>query len=581
MTQVASPDTVRADFDGVQVGAVHGKPMRLTRNGARFFAEFDDPDSSGPRAAGRITREVVMITGSHNQQIYWYATGYGRLLGQLPGAYLIAEGQWIPRRSAVLSPPTDPVFAETGHWNAVCIACHATNGKPEFDTPFGSQAVETQSVNTRVAEFGIACEACHGPAEAHINANRSPLRRYRLHLFDAPDDTTTEPTTLTRDRSSQVCGQCHGIWEFGDAAAERQANSRGLPYRPGRELSETRFLAQPTKNADAPTMRTLVETDPGFIRDSFWLDGKVRVSGREYNGLIESPCFTHATDDARKLSCFSCHTLHKPPSDGRLVAEWANDQLSPGMDGNPACATCHPALSSSPANLTAHTRHQADSEGSRCYNCHMPYTTYGLLKTIRSHTVSNPSVEESTEFGRPNACNLCHLDRSLSWTAEALAARGRQEPGRLGGIGRGLTTDEQTVSAAVLWALKGDAGQRAIVAQAMGWSPAQTASGTGWMTPILAQLLDDPYDAVRFIAARSLRSLPGFQAFPYDFVAPPKQRYAAQLSAMRAWDSAGRGASTASNRRSGVLINPDGSLFVNEMLRIVRERDDRRVLLRE
>jgi hypothetical protein len=140
---------------------------------------------------------------------------------------------------------------------------------------------------------------------------------------------------------------------------------------------------------------------------------------------------------------------------------------------------------------------------------------------------------------------------------------------------------DQDLSAAVVWALKGDAGQRAIVAQAMGWKPAQEISGTAWMTPILAQLLDDPYDAVRFIAARSLRSTPGFQSFPYDFVAPQKARYAAQLAAMQKWDGAGRGTSVPPASRTGLLLGPDGALRVSEMLRIVKERNDRPVLLRE
>ena len=112
-----------------------------------------------------------MITGSHNQQIYWYATGQNRLLGQLPGAYLVSEQRWIPRRMAVLHPPAQRLYSETGHWNGTCIACHATHGKPQFDTPFGSAPIDTQVVNTTTAEFGIACESCHGPGQTHVAAN--------------------------------------------------------------------------------------------------------------------------------------------------------------------------------------------------------------------------------------------------------------------------------------------------------------------------------------------------------------------------------------------------------------------------
>ena len=95
-----------------------------------------------------------------------------------------------------------------------------------------------------------------------------------------------------------------------------------------------------------------------------------------------------------------------------------------------------------------------------------------------------------------------------------------------------LARRDRSVAASLLRLLRGDAGQRAIVAQAMGWGPAQHASGTDWMAPHLAQLLDDPYDAVRFIAGRSLRTLPEFSSFDYDFAAPVDRRRDAQRRVM-------------------------------------------------
>jgi cytochrome c552 len=593
MTQVAGPETVRASFDGVTVADVHGRPMRLERRGREFWAEFDDPDAEpapvgAPLVRGatlapppqarvevlerpRITRQVVMITGSHHQQVYWYATGRNRLLGQLPGIFMIAEQRWIPRRFAVLHPPSDPVFSETGHWNSTCIACHATLGKPEFDTPFGSQPVETQVVETTATEFGIACEACHGPSVGHAAANRSPLRRYSLHLTGRADPTTVLPTRLDPKRSSQVCGQCHGVWEFQDAAGERVANSRGLPYRPGDELTATRFVAQPTRNLDSPRMQALVAEDAGFVGDSFWPDGMVRVSGREYNGLIDSPCYRDAHETDRTLTCFSCHSMHKSASginDPRPVRAWADDQLAPAMADDTACTQCHQPIA---ANVPAHTKHRAGSSGSACYNCHMPYTTYGLLKTIRSHQVSSPSVASDVQTGRPNACNLCHLDQTLAWTSGYLEQWYKQPRAT-------LSADEQTISASLLRALRGDAGQRAIIAQTMGWEPAQRASGTAWMGPYLAQLLDDPYDAVRFIAGRSLRTLPEFRDFQYDFAAAPDHRRDSQRRVMAIWPRVRQQLPRATDER---LLIANGDLNVDAVLRLLKERNNRRVLLRE
>lgn len=570
MTQVATPETARARFDGVSVGDVHGRPMQLSTRQRQLWAAFDDPDWDGRGdAPPRIEREVVMITGSHHQQIYWYATGQQRLLGQLPGAYLIDERRWIPRRMAVLHPPGDPLFSETGHWNAVCLACHSTQGKPRLSSPFGSESVQAQTVDTTAVELGIACESCHGPGAAHVAANRSPLRRYGLHLAGEADATIVQPARLDPARASQVCGQCHGIWEFRDAAGEREANSRGLPFRPGDELRDTRFVAQPTVNGDSAEMRALLAADTGFVRDSFWPDGQVRVSGREYNGLLESPCFKDATDATRTLTCMSCHTLHQSSDDPRPRTEWAVDQLGHGALDNEACTQCHRPIA---ADISAHTKHAPASTGSACVNCHMPYTTYGLLKTIRSHTIGVPSAAETVAHGRPNACNLCHVDKTLRWTAEAMSRwYGQAAPS--------LTADQEQVSSMVLMALSGDAGQRVIAAEAMRWPPAQQASGTAWIAPQLIQLLDDAYDAVRYSAGRSLATVPGFASFKTDFVAEPRVRRQVQLAGMRQWDAT-RGPDRARFGIS-VMLGSDGRLLVDEMLRLLKQRNQRRMLLRE
>ena len=39
----------------------------------------------------------------------------------------------------------------------------------------------------KVAEFGIACEACHSEGREHIAANRNPFRRWKLHLTKSAD----------------------------------------------------------------------------------------------------------------------------------------------------------------------------------------------------------------------------------------------------------------------------------------------------------------------------------------------------------------------------------------------------------
>jgi len=525
MTQIATPETVVARFDDV-----------LEPRNGQLWAKYLEPDSS-QALNKRLQVRVVMTTGSHHQQIYWYATGNSRVLGQLPVIWLTADQQWIPRRAALMAPAAAHPMPETGAWNGVCVACHTTNGRPAFDTPFGSQPILAQTADTSATEFGIACESCHGPAAEHAARNRSPWRRYSLHFTGVPDTTIAQPQRLDAIRGSQVCGQCHSFWEFSDAEGERRANANGLPYRPGDDLAASRLIVQPTTNLESPRMRELLAADPGFVRDIFWSDGMVRATGREYNGLIESPCFTRATDARRTLTCFSCHTMHKTPDDRRSLDEWADDQLAANADGNRACESCHPTS-------TTHAHHLADSPGSSCYNCHMPYTTYGLLKTIRSHQISSPSVQASLDTGRPNACNLCHLDKTLAWTADAMR-RWYATPAPA------LDEDSRNVAASLVWLLRGDAGQRAIVAQSMGWMAAQQASGTGWLTPYLALLQKDSYDAVRYIAARSLKSLPEFRRAQLPRDSPQ------------------------------LLIKADGTFDAATVDRLVRSRDTRRVVYRE
>jgi hypothetical protein len=265
--------------------------------------------------------------------------------------------------------------------------------------------------------------------------------------------------------------------------------------------------------------------------------------------------------------------MHQTADDRRPIAEWADDQLAPQAVANGACLQCHDTFGG--GKLAAHTKHRADSSGSSCYNCHMPYTTYGLLKTIRSHQVSSPSASATLETGRPAACNLCHLDKTLDWTAARLSDwYGQRRP-----ADPAMGDDNRAVAASIVSLLTGDAGQRAIAAQAMGWAPAQKISGTNWMPPYLALLLDDPYDAVRFIAYRSLRSLPEYGSFTFDFVAAPPQRAALRRRALEIW----RDTRSRQGRRAdpALLFAPDGTFIEATLNRLTSQRNDRPVLWRE
>jgi hypothetical protein len=552
MTQVVKPGTVLADFDDVELHA-KGARYKLSRRDDEFRVDVESTGAERDRR--QASRRVVLSTGSHHQQLYWVATGLGRSLGLLPFAYLLEDRRWVPLEAIFMRPPGPERRSMVGEWNNNCIRCHATEAVPKL------AASDDDATDTHVLEFGISCAECHGAAAEHVRAHRDPIRRYRQRWSDKPDATVVQPENLSRRRMSQVCGQCHSV-SLRDPGELAHWNQRGFRFRPGADLHDTQTVVQ--RGERSATREQVMQWQPHFLHTKFGPDGMVRVSGREYNALLLTPCFQRG-----EMSCLSCHTMHKPASDPRPLSEWANDQLRAGMRTNAACGECHAKFAES-KQLVQHTHHKPESTGSLCYNCHMPYTTWGLLKAIRSHQIDSPSVQASLATGRPNACNQCHLDKTLSWTADSLEVWYEIEAPH-------LSSEQDSISAAVLWLAQGDAGQRALVAWSMGWDAALEASGEEWTVPFLAQLLDDPYDAVRYAAFKSLRRRPRFLALDYDYVGPEETRRQHVQRIMTSW----RDAFDANAARNGALLLNGAGFDASAFQHLLLQRDGKTVILAE
>ena len=571
MTQLATADSVMGDFSGKTV-SFDGRDYRMTQEGDLCWVELPTSivQSEGPPVSPNETSRlpVVMSTGSHHMQVYWFPMGKGRMLGQFPLVYLKEADRWVPRKSCFLEPPTSDADIEIGRWNNTCLQCHTTNPKQKLSRDF--------VFDTKVAEFGISCEACHGPGEKHIAFHRttqdpSGLVERQSSVSDTvasdaesgnPDlqnqvDPIVNPRDLDHRLSSQVCGNCHAMATHLDP----KTRNDGHTFRPGKSLSDSRHVYRCNPSSES-LLKKQGQDPKAFFESVFWKDGMIRVSGREFNGLADSPCYQKGT-----MSCLSCHAVHKEDGDSRSTADWANDQLAIDMDGDHACTQCHDAADYG----ERHTHHDLAGSGSRCYNCHMPHTTYGLMKAMRSHQISSPDVGRDQQAERPNACNLCHLDQPLSWTADKLESwYGIEKPI--------LDEAESNLATGVLWSLQGDAGIRAIVAWHMGWKPAMQASQADWMARYLTHLLTDPYDVVRYIAGRSLKAIQGFEDLDYDYVAAIKDRLAAQTAAVMRWDELHDGDSSTGDH---LLVDPEGELLLQKFRDLAGQRNDRDMFLNE
>ncbi len=283
---------------------------------------------------------------------------------------------------------------------ANCQQCHGSQITLAYDTL-------ARAYETGLQSFAINCESCHGPAAEHVRLAREGS------LADHSDAGIRSLDDLDEDGSLEVCFQCHAL---------KRALRQG--YLPGDALADYFSLGAP-----------LIADEPLFP------DGRVRTFAYQANHRF-SACYLKG-----RMTCVDCHDPH-----GQGYRDVFRRPLSgPFDDGQ--CTGCHVSKAADPA---AHTRHSPDSEGARCVSCHMPYLQQPVLgQAIRyarsDHTIAVPRPGLDDAMGVPNACGLCHQDRTPSELAlQAQAWWGRIKPreavveGLAAVMDRPLPADEAT-----------------------------------------------------------------------------------------------------------------------------------------
>lgn len=371
----ATEESVLGDFSGVELDYA-GSRVRFEREGADYFMTLS---SKTERRRYRVTRTV----GSRFTQMYVGLLvegpepaghpAYSRE-GKLPFGYWIGRQGWFPEPyfdsdcppefgpDGEVSLPADEAHGTS--WNQNCIYCHNT-------FPYEERLREG-----------------HGT---------TGFPEEDLRLVDDNDDAPgLHPNELVTLGIS--CESCH----FGgrEHALDEDQPIRFFPRSPKLEFPK----ATPERIANAqddPYAINSICAQCHFSRGvSPYPNGAGTWNSREAVDLLAGSC-------ASQIKCTDCHNPHVagPPGGGPDDPKHLK-----------ACLECHEAYED-PEARGDHTQH-GDEVG--CLDCHMPRIVQGIETVIRTHRISTPGDARMLEAGAPNACNLCHLDRSIDWTAAAL-----------------------------------------------------------------------------------------------------------------------------------------------------------------
>ncbi|MDX2094057.1 MAG: ammonia-forming cytochrome c nitrite reductase subunit c552 [Kofleriaceae bacterium] len=260
--------------------------------------------------------------------------------------------------------------------------------QPYFD-PWFAKETDFDAYAPVREPWAERCPWCHStyPFEQRIaRANARDVGHGMEQFFIAapgPDRLATE-TQVTVGIS---CESCH-------------LGGRG--HAKGAAIHLVPEGAAPRAGAPVPTTFTAERRDPAVVNtvcaqchsgpSPRLPDGTALRNSSEALDLAASACTT--------ARCIDCHDPHTGGSaEARAIA---------------ACTGCHPAFAD-----PSHGGHAAAS----CLDCHMPRMVMGIDRVVRTHRISSPTNPAMLGVAAPNACNLCHVDRSIVWTVDELAHR--------------------------------------------------------------------------------------------------------------------------------------------------------------
>jgi predicted CXXCH cytochrome family protein len=334
------------------------------------------PDLTKPDPLVTFTKEdIAFVYGSRWKQRYFKKVGDDYF--PLPAQWDFTHQKWAPYFVkngtdwwSTLYPP-DNMQRPTG---PLCDGCHSV----DYD-------IATQ----KVAEWNVGCERCHGPGSEHVAHQGRP--------------NIINPAKLDYVHANDVCIQCHSQGQPLTNPIGGKYYDWPVGFQVGKNLSE---------------FWKLEEHKLGVQSFTHFADGTAHKNRMQGNDFVQSLMYT------RGVTCFSCHDVHGTPNQAVLWKPAAK-----------ICLDCHgPNAANGPhaPSIEAHTHHKPDSPGSECIACHMPKIeqTIGDVN-VRAHTFKFITPAQTDALGVPNACNVCHADKTSAWSASALKTWVERSPWRM------------------------------------------------------------------------------------------------------------------------------------------------------
>jgi tetratricopeptide (TPR) repeat protein len=380
--QAATEDTVLGDFNDATY-THNGITSRFFKRDEEYLVETDGPD-------GQITVFPVRYTfGVYPLQQYLLELDDGKIQALSIAWDSRAAESGGQRWFHTYGDDELINFADVLHWTqpsqsweTMCADCHSTALVSDYD-------FETDRFSTHWAEINVACEACHGPAAAHLlwaesdPPDRSAVGKGFTVTFDERKGASwqTDPETGRPQRTPRVipakelnaCGGCHS----------RRA-----------KISDTSEPLTELLDAYLPSL-----IDPPL----YYPDGQIRDEVYVLGSFLQSKMHQAG------VTCSDCHEPHSL----RLRAP-----------GAAVCLQCH---QSERYTAVSHHLHEdaGDTQRPDCIDCHMPATVYMQNDARNDHSFRIPRPELTRQFGIPNACNGCHSNESAAWASDALRRQGK------------------------------------------------------------------------------------------------------------------------------------------------------------